>query len=95
MLNPKDPQCRKGRPRPARPKVRSQNRPPLKRVERLIAAEDFASVGARARALVQRFSDDDAANRMLVDALDQAESGDTVTLAAYQWAQRRPNSQVA
>ena len=67
----------------------------LKGVERLIAAGDFTSAGARARALVQRFPDHGGANRMLVDALYQAGGRGAATLAANQWAQRRPNSQAA
>jgi len=67
----------------------------LKAVERLLEAGDFPRAGARARALVQRFPDHDAANRMLVDALDQAGSAGAATLAAYQWAHRRPNSHAA
>ena len=67
----------------------------LKVVERLIEARDFPRAIMRARALVQRFPDHGAANRMLVDALDQAGDRGAVTLAAYQWAERRPNSQAA
>ncbi len=67
----------------------------LKGVERLILAGDFASASARARALVQRFPDHCGANRMLVDALYQAGGRGAATLAAHQWAQRRPNSREA
>jgi tetratricopeptide (TPR) repeat protein len=67
----------------------------LKGVERLIKARDFASASARARALVQRFPDHCGANRMLVDALYQAGGRGAATLAAHQWAQRRPNSREA
>ncbi|WP_216644673.1 tetratricopeptide repeat protein [Candidatus Thiodictyon syntrophicum] len=67
----------------------------LKAVERLLEARDFTRAVMRARALVQRFPDHGAANRMLVEALDQAGSAGAATLAAYQWAHRRPNSQAA
>jgi tetratricopeptide (TPR) repeat protein len=67
----------------------------LKAVERLIGAGDFSQASARAQALVQRFPDHSVANRMLVDALYQAGGRAAATLAAHQWAQRRPNSQAA
>jgi tetratricopeptide (TPR) repeat protein len=67
----------------------------LNAVERLLEARDFTRAVMRARALVQRFPDHGAANRMLVEALDQAGSRGAATLAAYQWAQRRPDSRAA
>ncbi len=67
----------------------------LKAVERLIGAGDFTQASVRARALVQRFPDHSAPNRLLVDALYQARNQAAATLAAYQWAERRPTSQGA
>ena len=64
----------------------------LKAVERLLGARDYPRAIARARALVERFPDHGGANRLLLDALDQGESRAAATLAAYQWAQRRPRS---
>ncbi|WP_295454326.1 tetratricopeptide repeat protein [uncultured Thiodictyon sp.] len=66
-----------------------------KAVERLIGAGDFAQASVRARALVQRFPDHGGTNRLLVDALYQARNQAAATLAAYQWAERRPTSQMA
>ena len=64
----------------------------LKAVERLLGARDYPRAIARARSLVERFPDHGGANRLLLDALDQGESRAAATLAAYQWAQRRPRS---
>jgi tetratricopeptide (TPR) repeat protein len=67
----------------------------LKAVERLISARDFTQAIARARALVQRFPDHGGANRLLLEALSRGESRGAATLAAYRWAERRPNSPTA
>jgi len=64
----------------------------LRAVERLIADRDHPRAIARARTLVQRFPDHGGAWRLLVDALAQGEGQAAATLAAYQWAERRPNS---
>ncbi len=67
----------------------------IKAVERLIGTRDFPKASERARALVERFPKHSAANRLLVDAFFQAGNGPAAALAAYQWAQRRPNSLTA
>ena len=67
----------------------------IKAVERLIGTRDFPRASERARALVERFPNHSAANRLLVDAFFQAGNGPAAALAAYQWAQRRPNSLTA
>lgn len=64
----------------------------IKAVERLLGARDYPRAIARARTLVQNFPDHGGANRLLLDALDQGESRAAATLAAYQWAVRRPRS---
>jgi tetratricopeptide (TPR) repeat protein len=64
----------------------------IKAVERLLGARDYPRAIARARTLVQHFPDHGGANRLLLDALDQGESRAAATLAAYQWAERRPRS---
>jgi hypothetical protein len=67
----------------------------LKAVENLIRGANFPQAIERARALVQRFPDHGTANQMLVDALYHNRDRGGATLAAYQWAQRRPNSPAA
>ena len=75
-------QTKGGQPEPAQ----------IKAVERLLGARDYPRAIARARTLVQHFPDHGGANRLLLDALDQGESRAAATLAAYQWAERRPRS---
>ncbi len=67
----------------------------IKAIERLLGTEDYPHAIARARALVARYPDHGGANRLLVDALYQGEGRAAATLAAYQWAERRPNSLAA
>jgi tetratricopeptide (TPR) repeat protein len=64
----------------------------LKAVERLMDAGDHAHAIERARALVARFPDHGGARRLLLDALMRGGVRSAAPLAAYQWAQRRPNS---
>ena len=64
----------------------------LKAVERLMDAGDHARAIERARALVARFPDHGGARRLLLDALMRGGVRSAAPLAAYQWAQRRPNS---
>ncbi len=64
----------------------------LKAVERLIRAEDYPRAIARARALVQRYPDHGGARQLLMDALYRGQGQDAAALAAYKWAQHRPNS---
>ncbi|WP_295386113.1 hypothetical protein [uncultured Thiodictyon sp.] len=75
-------QTKGGQPEPAQ----------IKAVERLLGARDYPRAIARARTLVQQFPDHGGANRLLLDALEQGESRAATTLAAYQWAERRPRS---
>lgn len=67
----------------------------LKAIERRLSAGDFTGASERARALVQRFHDHGTANRMLVESLYQYGDKAAAALAAYQWAQCRPNSTAA
>ena len=64
----------------------------LKAVERLIEAADYPPAIARARALVQRYPDYGGARRLLIDALYRGQGQGAAALAAYEWAQHRPNS---
>ena len=64
----------------------------LKAVERLIGAKDYPQAIARARALVQRYPDHGGARRLLMEALHRGQGQGAAALAAYEWAQRRPNS---
>lgn len=64
----------------------------LKAVERLLGNRDYPSAIARARALVQGFPASGAANALLVHALDEGQDRAAAALAAYRWAERRPNS---
>ena len=64
----------------------------LKAIERLIQDRDYARAIARARALVRRFPDHGGGWRLLVDALAHGQGNAAAGLAAYQWAERRPNS---
>lgn len=67
----------------------------IKALERMIRGRDFSQASKRARLLVERFPDHASANRLLLEALRQAGNPGAATLAAYQWATRRPNSLAA
>jgi tetratricopeptide (TPR) repeat protein len=67
----------------------------LKAIERLMADRDYTRAVERARSLVQRFPDHGGARRLLVHALAKGAGQAAATLAAYQWAERRPNSLAA
>lgn len=64
----------------------------LKAVERLMDAGEHARAIERVRALVARFPDHGGARRLLLDALIRGGVRSAAPLAAYQWAQQRPNS---
>ena len=64
----------------------------LKAVERLMEAGDYPQAIERARALVERFPDFGGARRLQVDALARGKGHSAAALAAYQWAELRPNS---
>jgi len=67
----------------------------LKAVERLIQANDAPKAIERARSLLARFPDDGGAWRLLVEALALGKGNAAAALAAYQWAERRPESALA
>ncbi len=73
-------------------KVPSPEPAQLKAVERLIEGRDYPKAIERARSLVERFPDYGGARRLLVDALALGQGHSAAALAAYQWAERRPNS---
>lgn len=81
--------------RPSKSKPAKGNQPEpaqLKAIEHLIQERDYARAIARARALVRRFPDHGGSWRLLVDALAHGQGKAAAGLAAYQWAERRPNS---
>ncbi len=64
----------------------------IRALERLLDTRDYPKAIERARALVERFPGHGGAARLLVDALALGQGQGPAALAAYQWAQRRPNS---
>lgn len=84
--------------KPAKAKSQPKLRPEpaqLKAIERLLAEEDYAGAVRRAKPLVQRFPDHSGLRRALVEALEHAEGRFAAGLAAFAWAQSRPNSLAA
>ncbi len=76
---------KKPRPQPAQ----------IKAVERLLQAGDYARAVSRAEALVRRFPDHGGLRRLLVEALDHADRPTAAAIAAFEWAERKPNSLLA
>lgn len=64
----------------------------IKAVERLIADQEHAKAVQRLRGLIQRFPDHGGLRRLLVETLGQGESTRAAGLAAFEWAEHRPNS---
>nr|MBS0021324.1 tetratricopeptide repeat protein [Gammaproteobacteria bacterium] len=82
----------------AKAKLRPKLRPEpaqLKAIERLLADEDYAGAVRRLKPLVQRFPDHSGLRRALVEALEHSEGRSAAGLAAFAWAQSRPNSLAA
>ncbi len=73
---------KKPRPQPAQ----------VKAVERLLQAENYARAASRAEALVRRFPDHGGLRRLLVEALDYADRPAAAAIAAFEWAEHKPNS---
>lgn len=64
----------------------------IRAIERLLESEDYAEAVRRIRALLARFPDHGGLHRTLVKALESVEGPQAAALAAYAWAERRPNS---
>ena len=64
-------------------------------IERLLQAKDYAAAIGRLRPLVQRFPDHSGLRRSLVQALHEGQGQQAAAVAAYEWAERRPNSLMA
>ena len=64
----------------------------IRALERLLDTRHYSKAIDRARALVARFPGHGGAERLLVEALTLGQGQAAAALAAYQWAQRRPNS---
>jgi len=81
-------------------KKKTQTRPQpepaqLNAVRRLLEQQDFKGAIPRIRALMQRFPDSGGLHGALVLALEHAEGPTSAGLAAFAWAERRPNSLTA
>ncbi|MEA3274187.1 MAG: tetratricopeptide repeat protein [Pseudomonadota bacterium] len=81
--------------KPAKKKSQTKPRPEpgqIKAIERLLEDEDYTGAVRRIKPLVQRFPDHGGLRRALVEALEQGEGPCSAGLAAFEWAERRPNS---
>ena len=81
-------------------KKKSQHRPrpetaQIKAIERLIDGGQFGKAIERVQALAQRFPDHGGLRRLLIEALEQAKRRNAAALAAFEWAEQRPNSLAA
>ena len=81
------------KPAHKKPTTKPQPEPAqLKAVERLLDGRDYAEAVRRIRALLVRFPDHGGLHRLLVGALERAEGPQVAAVAAFAWAERRPNS---
>jgi tetratricopeptide (TPR) repeat protein len=64
----------------------------LKAVERLLEEEKYKEAIRRVKHLVQRYPDHGGLRRALVEALEYGQGPRAAALAAFAWAERRPNS---
>lgn len=67
----------------------------LKAIERLLDTEAYNEAVQRIRPLLSRFPDHGGLHRSLVEALQGSEGDQAAGLAAFKWAERRPNSLLA
>jgi hypothetical protein len=75
------------------PKTRPQpEASQLRAVERLLEAGDAAGAVQRLRPLVARFPGHGGLRRLLVEALHETGDEAAAAVAAFDWAERRPNS---
>jgi tetratricopeptide (TPR) repeat protein len=81
--------------KPAKKKAQTKHRPDsaqIKAIERLLDDEKFKEAIRKIKPLVQRFPDHGGLHRALVEALEHGEGPRAAALAAFEWAERRPNS---
>lgn len=67
----------------------------IRAVERLLTDGDAREAVRRIRGLLARFPDHGGLQRLLVEALERAEGTPAAALAAFAWAEGRPNSRPA
>jgi len=81
------------KPAHKKPTTKPQPEPAqIRAIERLIAGGDYAEAVRRIHPLLVRFPDHGGLHRALVEALEQAEGPASAAVAAFAWAERRPNS---
>ena len=81
--------------KPAPKKSAAQLKPEpaqIKAIERLLEEGAYESAIQRTRALLKRFPDHGGLHRVLVAALEHSKGAQAAGLAAFAWAERRPNS---
>lgn len=64
----------------------------IKAIERLIESGAYTKAVQRLKPLVQQFPEHGGFRRLLIEALERSEGIRAAGLAAFQWAERRPNS---
>ena len=81
------------KPAQTKPKTSPQPEPAqLKAIDRLLENEDYRGAIGKIRPLLRRFPDHGGLHRALVEALDQSGDQRAAGLAAFAWAEHRPNS---
>ena len=81
--------------KPANPKSKTRPQPEpaqIKAIDRLLEDEDYRGAIGRITPLLRRFPDHGGLHRALVEALDQSGDERAAGLAAFAWAEHRPNS---
>lgn len=81
--------------KPANARARTKHGPDAaqrKAVERLLEEERYTEAIRRIKPLVQRYPDHGGLRRALVEALEHGQGPRAAALAAFVWAERRPNS---
>ena len=79
----------------ANPKSKTRPQPEaaqLKAIDRLLEDEDYRGAIGKITPLLRRFPDHGGLHRALVEALDQSGDERAAGLAAFAWAEHRPNS---
>ncbi len=79
----------KTKPKPSQPQPEAAQ---LRAIERLLAAQENTQAIQRLKPLVQRFPDHGGLRRLLIESLERSEGIRAAGLAAFEWAERRPNS---
>jgi tetratricopeptide (TPR) repeat protein len=81
--------------KPAKTRARTKHGPDAaqrKAVERLLEEERYTEAIRRIKPLMQRYPDHGGLRRALVEALEHGQGPRAAALAAFAWAERRPNS---